>query len=66
MLNGEQDYFFPLETSQRPLFDHLGSEDKRHRVREGVGHVFPMDWAVSEAGTWLDERLGPVRQTSGD
>jgi hypothetical protein len=34
MLNGDQDFIFPLQTSQRPLFEALGtpSADKKHAV----------------------------------
>ena len=39
MLNGDQDYIFPLQTSQRPLFQALGtaSADKKHVLYPG-GH----------------------------
>ena len=40
MLNGDQDFIFPLQTSQRPLFHGLGtsSADKKHVLYPG-GHV---------------------------
>src|SRR6185295_1624920 len=39
MLNGDQDFIFPLQTSQQPLFEGLGTPiaDKRHVVYPG-GH----------------------------
>jgi cephalosporin-C deacetylase-like acetyl esterase len=39
MLNGDQDYIFPLQTSQQPLFQALGtpSADKKHVLYPG-GH----------------------------
>ena len=39
MLNGDQDHIFPLQTSQRPLFQALGtpSADKKHVLYPG-GH----------------------------
>ena len=36
MLNGEYDFFFPLETSQRPMFERLGTPDE-HTVWIRVG-----------------------------
>ena len=41
MVNGRFDYLFPLETSQLPLFNHLGTpaEHKHHVLLEaGHGH----------------------------
>ena len=42
MLNGRDDFTFPIDTSQRPMFGLLGTaaEDKRHVVYDG-GHIFP-------------------------
>ncbi len=62
MLNGRYDFFFPVETSQRPLFQWLGApaQDKRQVVAEG-GHWPPQDLMVKETIEWLDRYLGPVR-----
>ncbi len=62
MLNGRYDFSFPVETSQRPLFQFLGAraQDKRHVVAEG-GHWPPQDLLVKETIDWLDRYLGPVR-----
>ena len=60
MINGRDDAtFFPLVTSQRPLFDLLGTpeQDKSHRVLDG-GHSIRAVGAVE----WFDKYLGPVRQ----
>jgi hypothetical protein len=40
MLNGGEDFIFPIESSQRPLFRLLGSPaaDKRPELYDG-GHV---------------------------
>lgn len=61
MVNGRYDYFFPLETSQRPLFGLLGTRagDKRHVIFE-AGHAPPQDATVTEVLQWLDRYLGPV------
>ena len=62
MVNGRDDYIFPLETSQIPLFRHLGSleKDKRHFVVEG-GHGPLTQEVVRETLAWLDRYLGPVK-----
>jgi hypothetical protein len=61
MLNGRYDFFFPVDTSQRPLFDRLGSApaDKRHIVFD-AGHLPPNDLFTKEVLDWLDRHLGPV------
>ena len=63
MVNGRDDFWFPLEGSQLPLFRLLGApdRDKRHEALEG-GHN-PNDWqeVVKEVLDWLDRYLGPVR-----
>jgi formylglycine-generating enzyme required for sulfatase activity/dienelactone hydrolase len=62
MLNGRYDFFFPVETSQLPLFRLLGAaaQDKRQVITEG-GHAPPQDLVVKETIDWLDRYLGPVR-----
>jgi hypothetical protein len=62
MVNARNDFAFPLETSQLPMFRLLGTpeSDKHHAILEG-GHL-PADWnqAVREILDWLDRYLGPV------
>jgi dienelactone hydrolase len=62
MINGRYDFFFPVETSQLPLYRLMGAkaEDKRQIIAEG-GHAPPQDLVVREAVDWLDRYLGPVR-----
>jgi dienelactone hydrolase len=62
MLNGEYDFFFPLETSQRPMFERLGTpeKDKKWLVYEG-SHYVPQTEFMRQAFDWLDEYLGPVQ-----
>ena len=62
MLNGRYDFFFPYETSQKPMFELLGtpSEHKRQVVYE-TGHSVPRKELVKESLDWLDRYLGPVR-----
>jgi eukaryotic-like serine/threonine-protein kinase len=62
MLNGRHDFFFPLETSQIPFFEALGTPaaDKRHLIYEG-GHDVPRTELIKESLGWFDKYLGPVR-----
>jgi hypothetical protein len=63
-VNGRYDEIFPLESSQVPLFQFLGTpaEDKRHVIFD-AGHG---GWAsaqdIREKLDWLDKYLGPVRR----
>jgi dienelactone hydrolase len=61
MLNGEYDFFFPVETSQQPMFERLGtpSEHKRYVVYPGA-HTLPRNEVATELLAWLDRYLGPV------
>lgn len=63
MLNGRYDHFFPVETSQKPMFDLLGTpaKDKRYMLYER-GHNVPRTELIKETLTWLDRYLGPVTQ----
>jgi serine/threonine protein kinase/dienelactone hydrolase len=62
MLNGRYDWFFPLETSQLPMFRLLGTpkEHKRHVVFE-AGHMIPRSRHIKETLDWLDRYLGTPR-----
>ena len=64
MVNGRHDCFFPLDSSQKPLFNLLatGDQEKKHVVYPG-GHF--VTWENREISTkkildWLDRYLGPV------
>ncbi len=61
ILNGEFDFFFPPETSQRPLFELLGTpaEHKKRLVFPG-GHSVPRTEMIKESLLWLDRYLDPV------
>jgi serine/threonine protein kinase/dienelactone hydrolase len=61
ILNGELDFFFPTETSQKPLYELLGTadEDKKRLVFPG-GHSVPRNEMMKESLQWLDTYLGPV------
>ena len=61
MLNGRYDNFFPVETSQLPMFRLFGTpaDRKRHVIYDG-GHFVPRALLISEVLDWLDKYLGPV------
>ena len=62
MLNGRYDYYFPVESSQRPFFRFLGTptQHKRQVISDG-GHSVPRTQLIAETLNWLDRYLGPVR-----
>ena len=62
MLNGRYDYVFPVETSQRLLFDSLGTptEDK-HWIKYEAGHgQLPRSRVIRETLAWFNKYLGSV------
>jgi eukaryotic-like serine/threonine-protein kinase len=66
MLNGRDDFIFPVDRAQIPLLRALGTpdKDKRHVLFDG-GHVnlqTRMD-LIGEILRWLDKYLGPVSTT---
>ena len=61
MLNGALDFFFPAETSQRPMFDLLGTPpEHKKRLTYPRGHTVPKPDLIRESLAWLDRYLGPV------
>jgi len=63
MIGGRDDYVFPVETAQRPLFEQLGTPpgQKRHLLYE-MGHgPIPRGQFLRDVLPWLDQVLGPVR-----
>jgi cephalosporin-C deacetylase-like acetyl esterase len=66
MVNGKYDYFFPVATSQQPLFALMRTDpkDKRHVVLESSGHALPTFVVMKEVLAWLDRYLKPVSGTS--
>jgi eukaryotic-like serine/threonine-protein kinase len=61
IVNGRYDFFFPVESSQQPLYRSLGAPEQQKRlvIAEG-GHTPPQDLLVRETIDWLDRYLGPV------
>jgi eukaryotic-like serine/threonine-protein kinase len=61
ILNGALDFFFPAETSQRPMFELLGTpKDQKKRLVFPGGHSVPRTEMIKESLDWLDRYLGPV------
>ncbi len=63
MLNGRYDFFFPVDSTQEPFYQMLGSkkEQKKHVIYE-TSHNIPRNELIKESTNWLDQYLGPVKQ----
>jgi PhoPQ-activated pathogenicity-related protein len=62
MLNGKYDHFYPVDTSQVPMFQLLGTpEEHKHRIIYESGHFIPRNEMIKETLAWLDRYLGPVK-----
>jgi eukaryotic-like serine/threonine-protein kinase len=63
MLNGRYDDGFALETSQRPLYEFLGTPAEHKRwVLFDDGHFLPRAQMISETLGWLDRYFGRPRR----
>jgi dienelactone hydrolase len=62
MLNGEHDMFFPEETSQKPMFNFLGTPpaDKKILIFKS-GHQVPRVEFMKETLAWFDRYLEAVK-----
>lgn len=62
MLNGKYDHFFPVESSQKPFFELIGTpaQHKKYILYEG-GHFVPRTQLIAESLNWFDRYLGPVK-----
>jgi eukaryotic-like serine/threonine-protein kinase len=61
MLNGKHDMFFPEETSQKPMYELLGSKIKELKIYN-EGHLVPRQDLVKETLKWYDQYLGEVKK----
>jgi cephalosporin-C deacetylase-like acetyl esterase len=65
MLNGRYDSFFPVESSQKPFFNHLGTSAKDKKIIITDANHFVMSFeanlAIRETLDWLDRYLGKVQ-----
>lgn len=64
MINGRYDHIFPLESSQNPMYELIGTspEHKKHFVYER-GHHVPMHIILRETFAWLDTYFVPVERS---
>jgi dienelactone hydrolase len=63
MLNGKYDAAFLYETSQRPMFELLGTSEKyKRQITYDSGHFVPRNQLIKEVLNWLDQYLGPVQK----
>ncbi len=59
MLNGKHDMFFPVETSQMPMFHLLGTDEANKKIIiYESGHLVPRTEFVKETLLWFDRYLG--------
>ena len=62
MLNGRYDFVFPVETSQKPMFDFLGTpREQKNYILYNTAHNVPRNEMIKETLDWFDLYLGPVR-----
>ncbi len=63
MINGRMDHISPYATSQRPLFDLLGSENsaKAHIVYDGGHFAYQRNMVARNVSDWFDRYLGAAR-----
>lgn len=61
MLNGKHDMYFPVETSQKPMFEFLGTPTAHKKmILYESGHLVPRTDFVKETLDWFDKYLGPA------
>ncbi|MEX2049485.1 MAG: dienelactone hydrolase family protein [Gemmatimonadota bacterium] len=59
MINGEHDIVFPYETSQRPMFDRLGTPPENKRLHlTPAAHMVLLDELITQTLGWFDQYLG--------
>jgi dienelactone hydrolase len=62
MLNGTYDMYFPVESSQKPMFRLLGTpEGQKKMLVYPSGHLVPATEFIKETLAWFDAYLGPAR-----
>jgi hypothetical protein len=62
LLDGRFDFFFPIDTSQLPMFQVLGVPNaQKRRVVYDTAHNIPRHELIRETLDWLYRYLGPVR-----
>ena len=63
MLNGRYDFFFPVDSTQEPFYQMLGSKkDRKKHLLYDTSHNIPRNELIKESTNWLDQYLGPASQ----
>jgi len=63
MLNGRYDFFFPVDSTQDPFYQMLGSKkDRKKHLLYDTSHNIPRNELIKESTSWLDQYLGTVNQ----
>ena len=62
VVNGREDFLIPMNVGARPLYELLGSRDKKHSFYAGGHGEFGLfhKQVRQDVLTWLDAHLGPV------
>jgi dienelactone hydrolase len=62
VVNGREDFLIPVKEGQKPLYELLGSRDKKHSLYDGGHGQFGLFYKQirQDVLAWLDGRLGPV------
>ena len=60
LFNGHYDFFFPVDSTQLPFFNLLGTKQKK-RIMYETGHNVPRNELIKESLDWYDQWLGPVQ-----
>ncbi len=63
MVNSKQDMFFPMNSSQIPMFELLGTDTERklHNVYDVSSHIIPRNILSRDIKYWLDTYLGEIK-----
>ncbi|MGB6864112.1 MAG: dienelactone hydrolase family protein, partial [Candidatus Aminicenantaceae bacterium] len=65
MLNGRYDLLLRYEERVKPMFDLLGTPEKKLKLYD-VDHTIPKNELIKEVLAWLDRYLGQANQESGE
>jgi len=67
MINGEFDTVFPLETSQKPMFELLGTDPAHKKLYvTSAAHFVPRDELIRETLSWYDRYLSGSEANTND
>ena len=66
MLNGTHDFYFPIESSQRPMYRAFGTPEALKQLKHfDGGHNIPRAELIKETLAWLDRFQGVPRAGGG-